>query len=332
METLIRVNNEAGIANIASLQIQIAAHRRTPLSPDQGAAVFNEIETLINSLMPLYRVPVPTLTNTEIRDLQDQLRIAEANNQTLQNRLIEAENINNDSDEVLADYRRQLNDARDINRALASMRHTEIPEGTPTVKIPDPEMFSGDKEKLRSFIVQLQLKTQTITDEQTRLRYAVSRLSGQAFDQVVSFVETGNIALANIDALIQVLESAFGDPNRYATAARKINSLRQGNRDFSTYYAEFQRYAADLNWNEPAKLEALRKGMSEELKRDMIHMPEDPETMQAFVTAMQRLDNRRRAFQQESRSYSRPAAPNPPTTTPQYRTATSPPEPMITNP
>ncbi len=123
--------------------------------------------------MPLYRVPVLTLTNTEIRDLQDQLRIAEANNQTLQNRLIEAENINNDSNE---------NDARDINRALASMRQAETPERTPIVEISDPEMFSGDKEKLRSFIVQLQLKTQTITDEQTHLRYAVSRLSGQAFD------------------------------------------------------------------------------------------------------------------------------------------------------
>ena len=59
-------------------------------------------------------------------------------------------------------------------------------------------------------------------------------------------------------------------------------------------------------------------------------MPEDAETMQAFVTAMQHLDNRRRAFQQESRSYSRPAAPNPPTTTPQYRAAISPPEPITT--
>ena len=98
METLIRVNNEVGIANIATLQIQIAAHCRTPLSPDQGAVVFNEIETLINFLMPLYHVPVPTLMNTEIRDLQDQLRIAEANNQTLQNLLIEAKNINKDSD------------------------------------------------------------------------------------------------------------------------------------------------------------------------------------------------------------------------------------------
>ena len=56
--------------------------------------------------MPLYRVLVPTLTNTENRDLQDQLRIANPNNQTLQNPLIESENIDNYSDEVLADYRR----------------------------------------------------------------------------------------------------------------------------------------------------------------------------------------------------------------------------------
>ena len=188
METLIRVNNNAGIANVARLQMQIASHRRTPLNAEQGNTLFNEIETLLNYLMPLYCVPTPTLTNTEIRNLQEQLRISEENNQTLQNRLIEAETINNDTEQVLADYHHQLNDSRDINRALSNMDQTETPARTHTVKIPDPEMFSGDKDKLRSFIIQLQQKTQTITDEQTRLRYAVSRLSGQAFDQVVSFV------------------------------------------------------------------------------------------------------------------------------------------------
>ena len=167
------------------------------------------------------------------------------------------------------------------------MRQTEPPANTPTIKIPDPEMFSGDKEKLHAFIVQLQLKTQTMTDQQTRLRYTVSRLSGPAFDQVASFVKTGTINLPNIDSLIQILEAAFGDPNRYSTAARKINSLRQGNKNFSSYYAEFQRYAANLDWNESAKKEALRKGMSEDLKRDMIHMQENPQTLVQFVTAIQ---------------------------------------------
>ena len=72
--------------------------------------------------------------------------------------------------------------------------------------------------------------------------------------------------------------------------------------------------------------------MSEELKRDMIHMPEDPKTMQVFVTAIQRLDNCRREFQQECRSYSCPAVPNQPTPTPQYRAAISPPAPISTTP
>ena len=116
------------------------------------------------------------------------------------------------------------------------MRQTEPPANTPTIKIPDPKIFSGDKEKLRAFIVQLQFKIQTITDQQTKLRYAVSRLSGPAFDQVDSFVQTGTINLPNINSLIQILEAAFGDPNHYASAARKINSLRQGNKDFSSYY------------------------------------------------------------------------------------------------
>ena len=62
------------------------------------------------------------------------------------------------------------------------------------------------------------------------------------------------------------------------------------------------RYAADLDWNESAKQEALRKGMSEDLKRDIIHMPEDQPTRVQFVTAIQQLDNRRRAFQLEFRS------------------------------
>ena len=140
METLIRVNNDAGIANVASLQMQIASHRRTPLNAEQGNSLFNEIETLLNSLIPLHCVPTPTLTNTEIGNLQEQLRISKGNNQTLQDRLIEAETINNYTEQVLADYRRQLKDSRDFNRALANMHQTETPAHTPTVKIPDPEI------------------------------------------------------------------------------------------------------------------------------------------------------------------------------------------------
>ena len=122
METLIRVNNYAGIANLASLQMQIASHRRTSLKAEQGTAVFNKIETLINSLIPLHRVPSPIAINEEIRNLQQRLQEMQNNNRMIQDRLIEAEANITSSDQVIEYYRRQLNDSRDINRGMATMR------------------------------------------------------------------------------------------------------------------------------------------------------------------------------------------------------------------
>ncbi len=182
METLIRVNNDTGIANVASLQRQIASYRRTPINAEQGNTLFNEIETLINSFMPLYQVPVPIMINTKICNLQEHLRTSEENNEILQNCLIETETSIHDSETVISDFRQQLNDGRNISRGLATIRHTDIPVHTPTVKIPDPELYSGDKDTLRLFIVQLKLKTQTITNKEMRLSYAISRLSRPDFD------------------------------------------------------------------------------------------------------------------------------------------------------
>ena len=59
--------------------------------------------------------------------------------------------------------------------------------------------------------------------------------------------EDDRIDLDDLAELIDILETTFGDPDRVATAERKLRSLRQANWDFSTYYAEFTRYAADTN-------------------------------------------------------------------------------------
>ena len=70
-----------------------------------------------------------------------------------------------DSETVISDFRQQLDDTQIISRGLPTIRQTDTPVHTPTVKIPDPELYSGDKDILHSFIVQVQLKMQTITDE-----------------------------------------------------------------------------------------------------------------------------------------------------------------------
>ena len=66
------------------------------------------------------------------------------------------------------------------------------------------------------------------------------------------------------------------------------------------YYAEFQRYAADVRWDEVAKLAALQRGLSYKLKNDLVTAATDPATVADLVTLCNHLDMRRRALQSES--------------------------------
>jgi len=79
------------------------------------------------------------------------------------------------------------------------------------------------------------------------------------------------------------LEASFGDPDRAATAKWKMQEIKQKNREFTQYYAEFQVIAADLEWNPSARRNALRMRLSEE-KKDSFTYSDMPETLPAFVT------------------------------------------------
>jgi len=60
--------------------------------------------------------------------------------------------------------------------------------------------------------------------------------------------EDGTIGLEDQLAVIQLLEAAFGDPDRVATAEQKMQEIAQMNHWFYQYHAEFQVIAADLDW------------------------------------------------------------------------------------
>ena len=75
-----------------------------------------------------------------------------------------------------------------------------------------------------------------------------------------------------------------------ATAERIMQEINQKNREYSQYYAEFQVIAANLDWNPSALRNALRSGLSEEMKDSFIH-PDMPDQLPAFVTLCQKRDN-----------------------------------------
>jgi hypothetical protein len=168
----------------------------------------------------------------------------------------------------------------------------------------DPEKFTGeDRCKPRSFVALLHLhlidRPREFPNEQLKLRYAFSRLEGAALEQLIHLVKDDRVNLGNFKAFVTSLEEAYGDPEPLNTAKWALAKLRQGNRDFVAYYAEFQCLIADLNWNDMAKHAALHRGLCEELK-DILSTQDLPEDWSRYVALMKRWDMQYRARKAET--------------------------------
>ena len=117
-----------------------------------------------------------------------------------------------------------------------------------------------------------------------------------------SYLENNKVNLANLAMLITILDTAFGNSNRVAEAESKLSTLQQGAREFALYYAEFQRYAADVQWNEAAKLAALKKGLCYRLKNDLVTATTNPATVADLIALCNCLNMCCCTLQSESRA------------------------------
>ena len=207
----------------------------------------------------------------------------------------------------------ELAEARNISNALAhatlaataaTPTAAAAPTPTHTVdKIPFPDKFDGTQSKLQAFTTQLQLKVVLFPNEQSRLRLVINCLAEEAIDQVQQYVKADHVDLENVEALIDILEEAFGNPNCVAKVEAKLYSLQQGNREFISYYTEFQYYASEVKWDEIAKLSMLRRGLTYRLQNNLVMVDKELETITAFVALCNKLDTKHRALQGNSCSH-----------------------------
>ena len=181
--------------------------------------------------------------------------------------------------------------------------------------VPDPERYDGNREKLPLFKSHLLMKLQgddaRFPTKQHKLRYTVSLLQGNAFPQIQPYILKTTIDFTNVTALLNVLEAAFSDPDRTGTVERKLETLKQANRNFTTYYAEFSRHVANTQWNDAAKKTALSRGLSNEIKDALALADQVPEAYGEFASYLQRLDNRIRAREAQRKGRPPPRAPAP---------------------
>lgn len=191
----------------------------------------------------------------------------------------------------------QLADARRISSRLAAL---EGPAQNRADRVPDPPIFEGSRENLEGFIAQLRIKLfsdpSRFPTPDLRMGYAFNRLGGRAQAQILPFVKDGKFLLQDSDEIIRILVNAFGDPDPAATARSKLHTLKQGKKEFTVYFAEFQMLVSKLNWGDEAKLDALKEGVSIELRRQLLGRTHGL-NFDEFVALCQQLDSEIRALQ-----------------------------------
>jgi len=198
----------------------------------------------------------------------------------------------------------QLASSRRIADRLASSNAPTHSRGN---KISDPPVYDGNCDTLEGFVAQLRLKLFSdptrFPTPAIRMAYTFNRLQGWAQAEVLPFIKGETIELEDAEDIIRILHNAFGNPNPVATAHTKLANLKQGKKEFNTYFAEFQMLVSKLNWNEDAKLDALRKGMSHNLRRLLLGRTKKL-TFDELVALCQETDTESRAIHlSEGRSY-----------------------------
>lgn len=169
-----------------------------------------------------------------------------------------------------------------------------------TERLPDPDKFEGDRNDLRRFVSQIHSKLKANYDRFptpfARMSYVTGRLAGRAYAQVLPHIKAGECQLADYPDIIDLLERAFGDPNRINNARAELFRLRQAHKDFSTFFAEFQRLALEGEMSEEALPTLLEQAVSRELRGMLIHSPPPSYKYHALAAFLQDLENRRRRF------------------------------------
>ena len=140
-------------------------------------------------------------------------------------------------------------------------------------KIAQPDLYHGDRAKLRAFLTQVKLYTgfngHQFPTETDKVLWASSFLRGSAFNWIETFLNDyiknrtsqGKVSTSmtkesqkifmKFEGFEDRINRVFGDIDQTRTAERNIQNLKQTG-SATSYTAVFQQYANQTSWNDEA--------------------------------------------------------------------------------
>lgn len=191
---------------------------------------------------------------------------------------------------------------------------TEPAVGHPAdkLRIAFPDTFTGDRKKLKSFIIQVELwmafNAKYFALEVQQVLWAVALLRGPASDWISSYLAdymshratdgrvttSANQGTRDIfvswAGFLKQLKANFGDLDARRNAVRAIQALRQRG-SAVTYTAEFQQHATLTQWGDEAICDQYYMGLKDHVK-DEIARADKPDDLKEMIELAQKIDNR----------------------------------------
>jgi hypothetical protein len=194
----------------------------------------------------------------------------------------------------------------------ATANDTSLPIVKP-IELPHLPEFSGDCKELLNFVSKVHSKldgeSSRYINDQYKLHYVYGFLKGNGYYQIQPYILPDKIKLDNVEALISILEAAFGDPAQVGTTSAELNKVTQGNKEFSQYYAEFQYLMAILQYDSNTKKATLKYGLSRELQKSLVYQAKEPQDFAKFVNLCMQLDYQIGAHAMATKYQTTPALP-----------------------
>jgi hypothetical protein len=180
----------------------------------------------------------------------------------------------------------------------------------PRPKLRDPEVYDGTKRswypqfrsKLRA---KLRIDAPAIGSEYDRMWHAFGCLSGEAAANMLPWMDRyasdeNKLKEGALESMLDQMDFYFLDRNLQERAVHELATIRQANRPFSTFLAEFNRLlmeAGGHEWSDDVKKSYIDRALNREMK-DRLVTVEKKDDFEGYCQQLQRYADRMEENQQ----------------------------------
>lgn len=224
----------------------------TTLSAIQALTLWRELHSALDTIASLRTSSQASIA--QVGDLQQELDHARAEQLVLHSQT-------HDYEQDITSLRQQLKQAQETNS------HPYAPPPVLSNEHPDPAVFDGlDTSLLPDFILQMNVKLNINADRYptrlSRIAYFVSRLASGALRQVkFGITEAGDFTFQDVNELVQVLKTAYGDAAPRTTAGTTILKLKQHKQPLQQFLPEWRQTAHESGFDDIALITLLKDAL-----------------------------------------------------------------------